>query len=93
MTRRLVGVFVAGAFAVGLASGAVGTIVAHDTTAPRDDVAALMADHMAGYGMGSMMSGSMMGGGPMVGPSSLAMPMNPTDHANHHGFATPEPSK
>jgi hypothetical protein len=102
MTRRLVGVFVAGAFALGLASGAAGTIVAHDTTAPRDDFAALMADHMAGYDMGSMMSGSMMSGsmtfGSMMGPGSSFGPdmmssMPGGGHDLHHPASSPDGSK
>jgi hypothetical protein len=62
MTRRLVGAFVAAAFALGFLSGAAGTIVAHDTTTPSSELAAVMADHMADYDMGSMTSGSMTSG-------------------------------
>jgi hypothetical protein len=97
MTRRLVGGFVAGAFALGLASGAAGTIVAHDTTAPRDDFATLMADHMAGYDMGSMMFGSMMSGS-MAGPGSSFGPdmmssMPGGGHDLHHSASSPDGSK
>jgi hypothetical protein len=72
MTRRLVGAFVAGAFALGFLSGAAGTIVAHDTTTPSSGSLAVVADHTAGYDMDSMMSGSMcsMMSGSMMGPGS-----------------------
>ncbi|MGZ8515292.1 MAG: hypothetical protein ACXWXA_09650 [Candidatus Limnocylindrales bacterium] len=81
MTRRLVGAFVAAAFALGFLSGAAGTIVAHDNTRNRDLVAT-MAEHMAGYdmdtmmsgSMSSMMSGSMMGSGSSFNPGSMMGP-------------------
>lgn len=73
MTPRLVGGIAAATFAIGILTGAAGTIVARDATTSQTDVAAVMADHMGGQatgstmgstsgaGMGSMMSGSMMG--------------------------------
>ena len=69
MTPRLVGGIAAATFAIGILTGAAGTIVARDASTPQTDFAAVMADHMGaqgtgsmmGTGMGSMMSGSMMG--------------------------------
>ncbi|HEY6014746.1 MAG TPA: hypothetical protein VIU37_12090 [Candidatus Limnocylindrales bacterium] len=97
MTRRLAGAVVAGAFALGLAAGAAGTIAAHDTTAPRTDFDVLMADHMAGYDMGSMMSGSMMGPGSSFGPGMMSglggSSMPDSLHDLHHPTATPDAPK
>jgi hypothetical protein len=73
MTRRLVGAFIAAAFALGFLGGAAGTIVAHDNT-PTLDRFATMAEHMAGYDMRSMMSGSMMGAGSSFDPGSMMGP-------------------
>ena len=76
MTRRVVGAFVAGAFALGFLGGAAGTIVAHDTT-PTGDHLAVMAARMAGYDMDSMTSGSigsMMGAGGPLGPGMMSGP-------------------
>lgn len=81
MTRRIVGTFVAAAFALGFLSGAAGTIVAHDNT-PSGEVIATMAEHMAGVdidtmmsgSMGSMMSGSMMDPGSSFDPGSMMDP-------------------
>jgi hypothetical protein len=69
MTRRLVGGLVAAAFAVGILTGAAGTIVIRDVTTP--DLASAMADHMAGT-----TAASMMGAGPgmMSGPAASSMP-------------------
>ena len=58
MTRRRLGAIAAGAFAVGILE----RDGRHDRRArrhePSGDLAAAMAEHMAGYDMGSMMSGS-----------------------------------
>jgi hypothetical protein len=96
MTRRLVGVLVAGATAFGLASGAAGTIVAHDTTTPSRDFVALMADHMADFDKGSMLSGSMMGPGGSYGPGMMAGEpgsMRGGLHGLHHPISSPDGSK
>lgn len=94
MTRRVVGVFVAAAFAIGLISGLSGAAVAQQP-APAGDCAAQMADHMAGSAMGSMMSGSMdsmmsgaMGPGAMgsMGPAALGQ-MPGGQHESHHPVA------
>jgi hypothetical protein len=69
MTPRIVGGIAAATFAIGILTGAAGTIVARDASTPQANFAADMADHMGtgstasmmGTGMGSMMSGSMMG--------------------------------
>jgi hypothetical protein len=104
MTRRLVGAVVAAAFGFGFLSGAAGTIVAHDNT-PNREVIATMAEHMAGFdmdtmmsgSMGSMMSGSMMDPGPsfapgmMTGPDTPAGPGDP--HDLHHPAASPDGAK
>ena len=92
MTTRLVAGLAAAAFAIGMLTGSAGTIVIRDATATGNDLAAIMAGHLAGQGAGSMMSGSMMGGS-LMGPGGSAMPMAPSDHAGHHGLPTPEPSK
>jgi hypothetical protein len=62
MTLRLVGGIAAATFAIGMLSGAAGTIVARDATTPRTDLAAVITDHMGDQGMRSMMSGGMMSG-------------------------------
>jgi hypothetical protein len=82
MTRRLVGGLGAAAFAVGILTGAAGTIVIRDVTTP--DLASAMADHMAGA-----TTGSMMGAGPgmMNGPAGSSMPG--VLHDLHHPTATP----
>jgi hypothetical protein len=67
MTPRLVGGIAAGAFAVGILTGAAGTIVARDASTPQTNFAAVMADHMGGQGTGSMMG---TGIGSMMGPDS-----------------------
>ena len=67
MTPRLVGGIAAATFAIGILTGAAGTIVARDASTPQTNFAAAMADHMGGQGtasmmgtgMGSMRSGSM----------------------------------
>lgn len=101
MTRRLVGAIAAGAFTIGILSGSAGTIVGHDATTPRSELAAVMADHMVDHmgagDMGSMMSGSMMGPNSSMpgdmGPDASSMPMGPGDHQAHHGSPSPEPTK
>jgi hypothetical protein len=101
MNRRLVGAVVAAAFALGFLGGAAGTIVAHDNTPNRDDFA-MMTEHMAGFdmdammsgSMGSMMSGSMMGPGPSAGPGMMSDPpassMPGSQHDLHHPAASPD---
>jgi len=76
MTRKLLGAFVAAAFAIGFLSGAAGTIVAHEPPTGVD-FSAQMADHMAGTDMSAMMSGgmgSMMGPGSSFGPGMMSGP-------------------
>ena len=97
MTPRLVGGIAAATFAIGILTGAAGTIVARDASTPQTDVAAVMADHMDDQGMGSMMSGSMMGPGSsfgpgmMSGPAASSMPGN--QHDLHHPAATQDGAK
>lgn len=97
MTMRRVGAIAAGAFAVGILSGTAGTIVGHDAATPRGDLAALMADHMAGYDMSAMLSGSMMGAGSPFGPGMMRGPaasfMPGSQHELHHPATTPDGSK
>jgi putative sterol carrier protein len=100
MTRRRVGAIGAAAFAIGLVSGAAGTIVAHDATPSSSDLAAVMA----GYDMDSMMSGSMgwmmgwmmgpgssFGAGMMSGPAASSMPGSL--HDLHHPTTSPDGAK
>ncbi len=100
MTTRLVGGIAAASLAIGILTGAAGTIVASDLTRPRSDVAAVMADHMGDQGMASMMSGmmagSMMGPGAsfnpgMNGPAASGMPAG--QHDQHHPAASQDDSK
>lgn len=97
MTPRLVGGIAAATLALGVVTGAAGTIIARDATTPPSDFAAIMADHMTGAGMGSMMSGSMMrpgssfGPGMMGGPAVSSMPGG--QHDLHHPAASPDGSK
>lgn len=97
MTPRLVGGIAAATLALGILTGAAGTIVAHDATTSRSDFAAVMADHMNDQGMGSMMSGSMMGPGSsfgpgmMGGPAASSMPGN--QHDLHHPAASQDSAK
>ena len=87
MTRRLVGGLAAATFAIGILTGAAGTIVIRDVTTP--NLAAVMADHMGGASAASMMSGSMMsaGSGMMNSPAASSMPGSL--HDLHHPSATP----
>lgn len=86
MTRRLVGAFIAAAFAIGLVSGAASTIVAHDNT-PNREVIATMTEHMAGFDMDTMMSGSMgsMMSGSMMDPGSSFDPGSMMDPGSSSG--------
>ena len=96
MTRRLVGAFVAAAFALGFLGGAAGTIVAHDTTGSGSDLAALMADHMADHDMDWMMSGSagsMMGPGSSFGPGMMTGPAGSWMPGGQHELHHPTPSQ
>ena len=66
MTPRIVGGIAAATFAIGILTGAAGTIVARDASTPQTNFGAVMADHMGDQGTGSMMgtgAGSMMGTG------------------------------
>ena len=63
MTRRLVGGIAAAAFAIGILTGASGTIIVRDATAPDTNFAAVMAAHMDDASTAAMMSGGMMSGG------------------------------
>ena len=87
MTPRLVGGLAAATFAIGILTGAAGTIVISDATTP--NLPAVMADHMSGATAASMMSGSMMGAWPgmMTGPAASSMPGSL--HDLHHPTATP----
>ena len=93
MTPRLVGGFIAAAFAIGILTGAAGIIVARDPATPSSDFASVMADHMSGQGMTAMMSGSMMGPGSSFGPGMMNGPaassMPRSLHDLHHPSATP----
>jgi hypothetical protein len=104
MTKRRICAIAAGAFAIGILSGTAGTIVGHDATTPGEDFAAEMADHMAGYDMGSMMagsagsmmSGSMTGPGSSFGPGMMTGPAAssmPGQHELHHAAASPDDLK
>jgi len=104
MTMKLAGGIAAGAFALGILNGGAGTILARDVAAETEHTA-VMAEHMDGQGMASMMSmmgGSMMGGssmggpnasmGPdMMGPGASAMPSG--QHGQHHASAAPGASE
>lgn len=105
MTRTLAGGIAAATFALGILTGAAGTVIARDV-APSSDLTAVMAEHMNGQGMagmtsmmgGSMMSGGSMMGGPnasmgpeMMGPGASEMPGG--QHDQHHATPTPEASK
>lgn len=90
MTPRLVGGIAAATFAIGILTGAAGTIVARDASTPQTNLAAVMADHMGGASTASMMSGSIMGAGPgmMSGPAASFMPGSL--HDQHHPAASPD---
>ena len=59
MTPRIVGGIAAATFAIGILTGAAGTIVARDASTPQANFAAVMAEHMGGQGTASMMSTGM----------------------------------
>jgi hypothetical protein len=91
MTPGLVGGLAAATFAVGILTGAAGTIVIRDA-APNQS--AIMVDHMSGQGMNAMMSGSMMGPGSQPGPGMMKAPgasrMPGSLHDQHHRSAAPD---
>ena len=93
MTPRRVGGIAVAMLAVGVLTGAAGSIVVREATAPAADLAAIMTDHMNDAGMASMMSGAMMGPvssmgpGMMTGPAASSMPGGL--HDQHHPAATP----
>jgi hypothetical protein len=103
MTPRLVGGIAVAMLAVGVLTGAAGTIVVRESTTTPADLAAIMTDHMDDSGMGSMMSGAMMGSmmgsgsamgpgssfghGMMPGPAASSMPGGL--HDQHHPAASP----
>ena len=91
MTPRIVGGIAAATFAIGILTGAAGTIVARDATTSRSDFVAVMADHMDDQDMGSMMSGSTFGPGMMRGPAGSIMPGSL--HDQHHPTAIPDGAK
>ncbi|HLO36812.1 MAG TPA: hypothetical protein VK194_12045 [Candidatus Deferrimicrobium sp.] len=96
MTRRLIGGIVAAVFALGILTGAAGAIVLRDASTPQSDLVALMADHMDGFGMSSMMSGWMMGPGSSVGPGMMSGPAAswmPSLHQQHHPAASQDGSR
>lgn len=90
MTSRFVGGIAVAMLAVGVLTGAAGTIVVRDATSPEANLAAVMTDHMSGAGMGSMMSSSMMAGGSMMGAEPS---ISPQDHQAHHAMPSPEPTR
>ena len=96
MTRRLVGGLAAATFAVGILTGAAGTIVIRDAATPHTDFAAVMPDHLGGAITASMMTGGMMsssmmgqgyGPGMMAGPAASSMP--DSLHDQHHQAVSP----
>ena len=93
MTTRLAGGLIAAAFAIGILTGAAGRIVVRDATTSSSDFASVIADHMSGQGMATMMSGSMMGPGSSFGPGMMNGPaassMPGTLHGQHLASATP----
>lgn len=99
MTPRLVGGIAVAMLAVGVLTGAAGTIVVRESTTPPAYPTAIMADHMNDAGMASMMSGAMMGSGSMMGPGSSfghgmmtgpsASSMPGGIHDQHHPAASP----
>lgn len=99
MTPRRVGGIAVAMLAVGVLTGAAGSIVVREATAPAADLAAIMTDHMNDAGLASMMSGAMMGSGSMMGPGSSMGPGMMTGpaassmpgglHDQHHPAATP----
>jgi hypothetical protein len=101
MTPRLAGGIAVAMLAVGILTGAAGTIVVRDATSPEAGLVAVMANHMAGVTTGSMMSGSMMGPGAMMGSGAMMgpglsfgpgmMPAGP--HDQHHPASTPDGAK
>ena len=102
MTPRIVGGMAAAAFAIGILTGASGTIIVRDANAPDTDFAALMAAHMDDMSTASMMSGGMMSGsttgpgssfgpGMMSGPAASSMPGSL--HDQHHPSASPDGAK
>lgn len=88
MTRKSAGVLAAGMVALGILVANAGTLVARDATVPQTDMAAVMAEHMGGSDLGSMMQmmGMMSGGA----PGASAMPMRPDQHDLHHPSASSE---
>lgn len=82
ITTRIAAAIAAGALSLGILTGSAATIVVGNATTPQADFATVMTQHMAGQGMGSMMSGamssmmSMMSGsmGSMMGPGSWSGP-------------------
>jgi hypothetical protein len=93
MTRRLVGGLAAATFAIGILTGAAGTIVIRDVTTPTADLAAAMADHMDGAITASMMSGSMMGAGSGMMSGRAASFMPGSLHDQHHPAASQDGAK
>jgi hypothetical protein len=99
MTPRIVGGIAAATFAIGILTGAAGTIVARDASTPQTNFAAVMADHMGDQGTGSMMgtgAGSMMGtgagsmmSGSMMVPSGTGM-MNPGSSITSDASSLPD---
>jgi hypothetical protein len=90
--RHIGGIAVAGS--LGILTGAAGAIVVRDATSPDTRFAGVMADHMGGAGMGSMMSGSMIGPGSFFGPGLMGGPaassMRGGLHDLHHPPASPD---
>ena len=93
MTPRHIGGIAVAGFALGILTGVAGAIVVRDATSPDTSFAGVMADHMGGAGMGSMMSGSMMGPGSFFGPGMMGGSGGVLDagklHDLHHPAASP----
>lgn len=85
MSRTRVAGIAAAMLAVGLVAGMAGTVIAHDGRGSAD-CTALMAAHMDGQDMASMMAG-VMGGAAMMGPGSSFGPGSL--HELHHPAASP----
>lgn len=88
ITTRIASAIAAGALALGLFTGAAATFIVRDATAPQADFHSIMSEHMFSQGMGSMMSGSMMGPDSSFGPGMMDVPgastMPGNQHEQHH---------
>jgi hypothetical protein len=83
MTKRLTGVLLAGALAIGVLTGAAGTLLINET-ASAGAGAEMMADMPAMAGMEQMHQMMPMANGAQPG---AAASVKPSDHAVHHDGA------